>query len=379
VSRLSHCHHKVRRHVRRTVGTNYCIYGPFHGNCGDDSVSRGPLDDGFFRPFKKTHLLNSLEQGDLALSKSPRNGHLALMATLMTRGLGRLQQAIVYLVKENGPTTIESMRWYVRDADEDADLGVGTINAVNRAVESLVARKLLKHSERPLQSVEECVAHYSGKTLKAAIRKLRTELLPALLEPSKSRMRCPRYSLADNEKFHHEGLTEVEREVHRNNWLSVERELAAFLGAADDFEQRSRLFGLYAKSKSIFEAGRLEVTGSLREHLTRCRPILPAELLERVERVYTSLLSAERAGNLQMRTFVHTFVNVSNKGSCRLKGVTIEHLSHVRRDYLESLPNYKRGTPVRPIMCSQEDRHDPILHKLFDQTVFQSFNFIEAA
>jgi len=297
----------------------------------------------------------------------------------MSRGLGRLQQAIVDRLKQNGPTTVESMRWDVRGADEDADLGVGSINAVNRAVKSLVARKLVKCSKRPLQSVEECIAHYPGKTLKAAIRRLRTELLPALLEPGNSRAMYPRYSLADNEKFHYDGLSEIEQEVHRNNWLSVERELAAFLGAADDYEQRSRLFRLYAKSKSVFEAGRLEVTGSLREHLTRCQPILPAELLERIERVYTSLLSAERAGNLQMRTFVHTFVNVSNKGSCSLKNDTIEHLSRVRRDYLESLPNYKRGTPGLPIMWREENRHDPILHKLFDQTVFQSFNFIEAA
>lgn len=299
------------------------------------------------------------------------------MANLMSRGLGRLQLAIRDRVDEYGPTAVESIRWYMRDPDEGTDLGVATINAVNRAVKGLVARKLLKHSERPLQSVGECISHYPGKTLKAAVRRLRINLLPALLEPANCGAMDLRYSLADNEKFHYEGLSDSERLEQRNNWLSVERELAAFFGGVEDYEQRTRLFRLYAKATSIFAAGRLDVPGSLREHLTECHPILPAKLLESIERIYASLLSPERAGNLQMRTFVHTFVNVSNKGSCSLKDDTIGHLSSVRRDYLESLPQYKRGAPNRPVMFREADRHDPILHKLFDQTVFQDFNFIE--
>lgn len=302
------------------------------------------------------------------------------MVTIMSRGLGRLQQAVLSHVKEKGLTTVESVRWIVRDAEEGANLGVGSINAVNRAVDSLSAKSLLKRIERPLQSIEECIAHYPGKTLNAKVRQLRMKLLPALLKPSRSRGQNLRYSLADNEKFHYEGLSEAEQAQHRKNWLSVERDLAAFFGSSDDPRWRAHLFGLYAKGKSIFEADRLEVSRSFQEHLSRCQQILPSELYDRIQHVYTTLLSAERVGNLQMRTFVHTFVNVNNRGSCSLKEEAIEHLVEVSGDYLRSLPGYQESTTKNSrYVFREKDKHDPILNKLFDQTVFQEFNFIEPA
>src|SRR5688500_9106133 len=127
----------------------------------------------------------------------------------MSRGLGRLQKAILDQVNEHGLTTVESIRWTVREEDDDMNLGFGDINAVKRAVESLVARSRVKHTERPLQSIDECIAHYPGKTLKAAIRRLRIDLLPALREPSPGRGSHLRYTLADNEKFHFASLPEV--------------------------------------------------------------------------------------------------------------------------------------------------------------------------
>lgn len=295
----------------------------------------------------------------------------------MSRGLGRLQQAILNRVKASGLTTVESARWDVRKEGGEDDLTVATLNAVKRAVESLVARKLIICTERPLQSVAECIAHYPGKTTRVAIRKLRVELLPALLQPDSGQPIYQRYSRDDNEKFQYERLSDADKKLLRRNWLSVERELAALLGSTDDAQHRSRLARLYAKGESIFDSGRLMVSQAFSEHLARCRLILSADLLGRLEHFCTSLLDVEMAGNLKVRSFVHTFANVSSRGTCSLKDDTIEHLNKVRRDYLESLPDYKSSSVSGNFFMRDNSRQDPILHRLFDHTVFQSFHFLE--
>ncbi len=233
---------------------------------------------------------------------------------------------------------------------------------------------------RRLDSFDECVAHYPNKTLRGAVRRLRLQLLPTLLQWTRDGA-FPRYSQEDNEKFHLESLAPDVREALRLAWLHLEPRLIDLLaqpGRAD----RNALFRLVAKGKAIFETQGLECRGAFAEHVRRCTEsrLLPEPLAAEVVALSNSILPPAEAGHLQLKGYIHRFAHVPRHGGCSLKQGTVDYLARSCPDVLRGLPGYVepreqvRGrfrllVPARP-------KHSPQLYGLFDQTVFGAFHFL---
>lgn len=193
----------------------------------------------------------------------------------MSRGPGRIQNAILSYLVQHGSTTFESMRWDLWIATLKApfaasrDLPNKWNTSVFRAVRALQEVGRVKLESRRLHSFEECVPHYPNKTLRGSLRQLRLGLLPALLNWIHTGDAFPRYNSAENERFHLESLSSETRSRLGRAWARVEPELVGLLPDTTG-KKRNALFELIAKAKSVFELESLECRFSFTDCAHRC-------------------------------------------------------------------------------------------------------------
>jgi hypothetical protein len=252
-----------------------------------------------------------------------------------------------------------------------------------RALKALEKDRRVEIVRRRLESLEECVEHYQGKTFSGAVRRLRRELLPVLLRWTQDGDAYPKYNPADNEKFYLASLPQEDRQALRVIWLRLEPQLMALLPEAAR-AQRNTLFQLVAKGKAIFELQELDCRGALVEHVLRCyeAQLLPELLAAEVKAFADRMLPAATAGHLRLKGYIHQFANVPQYRGCSLKEKTVEYLDKARPDIVRSLPGYvapEKPADRRLYFYSREAQHSPQLHTLIDQTVFQNFHFLRVA
>jgi hypothetical protein len=310
----------------------------------------------------------------------------------MSRGLGWIQNALLdHLIGQRGATTFETLRWDLWERSHPMPIMPGPDlpnkwnTSVMRAVKCLEKGARIKVERRRLISFDECVFHYPNKTLRGSVRRLRLQLLPALLRCTNNEGDAfPRYNRAANEKFHLQSLTPVVRKTLRNSWLRVEPRLIELLplsGRAD----RNVLFQLAVKGKSIFETGDLECRGSFAEHLQICteHKLLPDPLASDLRILSDSMLAPTDAGHLRLKSYIHTFAAVPQHRGCSLRKETVTYLDQSCPEVVRKLPGYV--APEVPVnrhnymMGAREPKHSQQLYGLFDQTVFQRFHFLQLA
>jgi hypothetical protein len=305
----------------------------------------------------------------------------------MSRGYGRHQKAVLdHLSRLSAPTTFETIRWHLwEDAAEHATAGQDLPNkwntAVMRAVKGLEKDERVTIDRRRLVSLEECVQHYPNKTLSGAARRLRQQLLPVLLRWTQDGKVFPRYNLAANEKFHLQSLAPDARKALRADWLRLERRLVALL-ASPGRARRNAVFQLIAKGKSIFEIEELECPGAFVEHARRCaeRQCLPGPLAAEMAAFSEAILPPTDAGHLRLKGYIHELVAVPRHRGCSLKKKTVEYLAEMCPAVVEKLPDYVPAEkPTDRRLFKREAKHSPQLYGLFDQTVFQTFHFLQLA
>lgn len=303
----------------------------------------------------------------------------------MSRGPGIIQKSIIGHVRENGEgtLTVETMRWALYDKLKekalapDGSLPTAWNTAFSRAVERLAAppRSQLVVNRRPLASLEECVQHYPGKTLLVATRRLRLELLPSLKDFVEQNHQPPRYSAASNEEYHIEQLPRQDRKAFEQEWKRLVAELKQAFAVSDD----DTLLSLIVKGKSLFEEkSTLSERRSFLELSSACcrSGMLSEGLSDRLRRFTERFLPANTAGSLRLKSYIHLFALPSRNGRYSLKERTIQELRRRNKAFVESLPGFK---PVDSQRRYRKPQHSPMLHKLFDQTVFQDFRFIHLA
>jgi hypothetical protein len=253
-----------------------------------------------------------------------------------------------------------------------------------RAVRSLEKDGRIEVEERKLLSFEECVTHYPSKTLNGEARRVRDQLLPALLQWTRQKGgACPRYTSADNERFHLESLLPEDRQSLNKKWLRLEPRLMALLPrmSRDDV---NALFELIAKAKSIFETQGLDCRGAFVEHVQRCtaRHLLPLPIANKITAFSNELLPPTDAGQLRLKSYIHAFADIPKYRGCSLKKETVEYLDRSFPTVVQTLPGYTappaKQTGFRRFVSLDErgPTHSKLLLGLFDQTVFQDFRFV---
>lgn len=306
----------------------------------------------------------------------------------MSRGPGRIQRTILeHLASSNQQTTFETLRWELKEALGTSlasqDLPNKWNTSVKRALDGLEAEKRIAVEERRLRTLEECVAHFPGKTLLGAARRLRLQLLPALLRGVQRGELFAHYNTAENESFYLKSLPKETRRHFREQWLHLEPRLIGVLTICP-LKHRNAVFSLITKGKATFEEANLDCRGAFAQHVQACirGGIIGQPLSKELEAFSHRILPPADAKHLQLRSYVHEFAHIPQHRGCTLRKETVEFLYRECPEVIECLPGFVAPKqPSRPGMgfWNRDVKHSPRLYALFDQSVFQNFRFLSLA
>lgn len=302
----------------------------------------------------------------------------------MSRGLGKIQTAILEYLSENSGSSSEEMRWAIFERLGHPALHAGDVlptkwnTSFTRALDRLAnAPKHITLEVRRLADLSEFIRHFPFKTLQFDIRVLRQELLPVLGDWVKENGTGPRYTVADNERFHLRELSVEDQEILKRRWCELEPTLIGCLPSLP-IDHRNILFMLIAKGKNLFEAVSLNSGNSFVELGRECtaRGLVLGETALKVRALCDQLFAPSTAGPLQLKSYIHTFANIPKYGRCTLKAETLEKLYRDRPEVLSRLPGFSAGRRGRNGFFGSDPTHGKLVHSLIDQSLFQDFVFV---
>lgn len=312
----------------------------------------------------------------------------------MSRGLGSLQRLILTeLEARKGTSTLESIRWALATDDRaGSDLPKSFGSGIERAVRGLVDRGLVITKKRALATVEEWLTHYPGKTYSCAIRQVRIDLLPVLVEWMRvERDSAPLYSAEENERFYtrDEGGSLANRLRRRDRgrqfvdeWTRLEPQLCAHFATVNS----EALFYLLARGKYLFTGAPIQTPFSFSQMVARCasESALPAELIRSLKSLADRFLPPSQAAALEFKSYVYRFITSVLHGHPDLKPEALDALFKARPDYLKALPGFSppkersssRGLWMPEYRWKGSLEKSCPLRRLIDQTTFQRFHFL---
>lgn len=299
----------------------------------------------------------------------------------MSRGHGELQRAVIsHIQSATSPLTVESLRWELYEKLEKPEVPAGGElpgkwnTSFVRAVKKVAAdpRRFFAIERRRLKSLDECISHYPGKSLQVDVRHHREKLLPALLEWTQDKHGAsPHYSEGENEIYYVNRLSQNRRDWLRQEWTKLEALIRpTFAELASE-----HLLLLFLKARALFQGLNAKSPFSFAAMVELSCNDLPATVAEQLRAFAKKFVSDTNAGALKLQSFVHEFANVPRHGQCSLRKDTLEALHRLRPQFIEALPGFDPGHG----RFMREPKYPDALHKLFDQTVFQKFQFIVSA
>lgn len=308
----------------------------------------------------------------------------------MSARIGHHQRSILVALRDcRSATTFESLRWTLwkaehPDGGELPDLPTKRDTSIKRALDGLVEKGHVQINSRPLASLNECVEHFPQKTLSTELRQLRRQLIPVLFEWPDA---YPRYTSAENERFHLKSISENVRNELLRRWCCLEPKLIVLLHQCEQ-PIRNQLFLLIAKGKALFETSDLDSRRSFGELAVQllqtgvCSP----EVERMIRDLNENLLESNEAGFLRLKSVIHSVANVPVHGrDWSLKTQTVEYLESRCHDVLSSLPGYQSAEPppgrrnLRLMMMERQAVQSRLLQNLLDHTVYTRFRFVEVA
>lgn len=307
----------------------------------------------------------------------------------MSRGDGYFQRAVIGALTEAAEEslTMEGLRWRLYEDSGKPPLQPGEElpsawnTSFRRTIIGLERHGRINIDSRPLESLEECIIHYPGKTLSASARLLRAKLLPVILDWSRKEGGLkPRYGDAANEDYQVKKLRKEGKWAELSDqWQLLEERLRPLYGKAssspDDFLR------LICKGRNLFRTTDIEtgISFSLAVSKVRRSGQSPTDLTDDLQAFLELFMPAGQAGSLKLHGFMHELAEVPRHGQCKLRDSTLDYLHTHQKELVESMPGFQRK-PAPPFQgfygVREEYTYDPDLVKLFDQTVFQDFKFI---
>ena len=289
--------------------------------------------------------------------------------------------------------TLETLRWDLAKEDGcTGDLPKPRAFALQRAVDSLVERKLLRVEKRKLATIQEWLTHYPGKTYRRDVRQVRLDLLPVLADWMRGdEGPGPLYDADDNERFFARAEGADNSLLRRNDdrgahlaprWKAIEPELRKLLAQSSS----DNLFLLIARGKNMFTRARVETHLSFGQLIDLCADenVLPGPLLAELEDMRREFIPPEIVGALELKSVIYQFITSVIHRHPELKPDALDALYKAKPDYLKALPGFKppveRKHPYSLWIAGErwkgciEDRSS--LSRLIDQTTFQSFQFL---
>ncbi len=307
----------------------------------------------------------------------------------MSRGLGALQESVLQALRAAAhPTTEETLRWSLRENCDANRVCEGLPNSWNtsfaRAIQGLAERGLLSIEARRLETFEECVRHYPGKTLDGEKRSLRQTFLPTLLKWIREDGGIdPRYNAAENEEFRLRQVPEEKLQDITTRWRRIEGGLRPLYGGAG--ESADDILRLICKGRSLFGPGDVQVRVSLAYLTSQALRgnTLPDWLSSELRALEELFLPKGVARTLRLKSFIRRLADVPTSGKCSLKSETLAYLHGSHPEIVARLSRPKRDSVYVPEWGPKFGEHRFTYHSklkdLIDHTVFQRFRFVTSA
>ena len=320
----------------------------------------------------------------------------------MSRGPGKLQRTICeHFGATPAQTTYETLRWELLPrhrqlrASSTAPpaterLSTAWNTSFKRAVDGLAHRgeRRLVIERRHLESFEELVRHYPGKSLDASTRQLRLRLLPVLAAIVTAGKQGPRYTPVDNEDFYFKSLAGDRREHLQATWKELEPGLMNLM-LSMPAEHRTDVFLLIARAKSLLELKPtlLQCGRSIGECIRPLadRGILPPGLQAKLREFGNAVMPKGDTGFLSVKSYIHSLVDIPKRlrSAMTLKPETINLMDETCPEIMRTLPGYnpKRPKPTSPFVSyfGPRSKYSKEVKTLIDKTAFERFVFIRMA
>lgn len=302
----------------------------------------------------------------------------------MSKGLGKLQREILSLIRSEEGITVEEVRWRIHERRSSVSVKKlpSSLNiSVRNAVFAMEDRGLIRIEERYLESFDECVKVYPSKSLVAEVKLMRETLLPHLKRGMDDGEVFIRYGESENEEYLLDNMSHDERLTLDLLWRDVMLRARNIYGAKE--EHSEVLFKLICRGHYLFERGWVSAKFPMSYAIEQVLEF------EQCDDEFTKLLikfkeqmaPLERMGNIELRSYVHTFVSVSTTGSCQLKSKTAELLYKHEKGYLDAKAGV--GKPFEESVGFPRHFHQGVnpkvtqaINKLFDHYVFHKFRFL---
>lgn len=311
----------------------------------------------------------------------------------MSRGFGKKQLAILaHLEAVRGSTSFEAMRWALFDEAYPASAGDLTSSwdtSLSRAMGALVEAGEITVESRDLTGLEEMAVHYPYKTYARTVRKLREALLPDIVSWELSGKGLPRkYSPKDNEDYFLKHTRPEQLAAVRSEWLPIEIDILKESGGGipDD------VLLLICKGRFLLEERkphsrpRAEFNGSLGQSIDDChnRNLLSPSILGALRSLYDKLNPPSARSHLGFKSVIYAYTDMyDTNNSVKIRKEAIELLDQRKGSELVALGGLK-PRPPRSASSFQflelggvyGPQITPLMHKLFDRSLFTDFRFI---
>jgi hypothetical protein len=308
----------------------------------------------------------------------------------MSRGPGRLQNAILDTVGEKGTLSFGKLCWCLA---EDVDRGVtksGDLSrtfyaSCHRAVSRLVDEGKLLRVRRKLQNIAELVAHYPYKTPQKTIKDLRTRLLPHLhsyLGETKARQ----FGLRETERHFIAQKNSDEMQQNEKYWRGIENRLSLLLSKVP-IGRRELVLDLFVRGRELFVPDShatcpIDLGTLLRRALASSGIPKPERMVyAEIKDLYDACFPLNERRLMNLKDQLYVVVDLSKQGSGKplLKEAFKKELLKRDPSYLTSLPGHK-GEEERTIPGLEGWPFDiyfsPLLNHLIGRDSLSFFDFL---
>jgi hypothetical protein len=271
----------------------------------------------------------------------------------MSRGLGKLQQAILHALPAPGTEVLfNKVFWDIVDGQpHQADPSPSSYKAFHRAVKSLKGSGMLEMAKRKFSSLDELCMLYPYRTMNRRIRDMRAHVLPFVkqrLEMERADgTKETRFTALESESHLRDELSPETRSVARGRWLSIEPKLFDLLVAvSDQAPARQHVLQIIAKGQGLFIGSGVNNSRTMipiwKAAMAALHQLPSAEeVLGEVLSLYDSVFPRDTRRNASLKNRLYVVADFSrNRQRVALKQEFKEWLLQQDRDYVSGLPRH---------------------------------------
>lgn len=309
----------------------------------------------------------------------------------MSRGPGAFQDRLLETVQERPGSLRNALLWssaeaagrVVREADVAAGLSTGRIDATfekqfNRALLSLLRRKLLRVDRRPIGEWKEFIEYHPFQTTRLEVRELRRTLLPALIVEEAF------YSRSGNEDHIVRSFSRENGASARNQWRVLEPRLRDAFSANPRADQ---LLYLIIRGREMFHSvgvirlfeTQVSCTASLTSLVkdTQVQDACGAALAQELQVFAETYLPSAEITRQQSKSRLFVQGHFGGAGKSTLHQHVKDRLYELHPVLISSLPGHEGPkNPYAHLGIGPQRKYSPLLDKVIDRGAFRMLEFV---